>query len=216
MKRALIFLAGEFAGLPAGFFRQATDVVIAADGGYGHLRDLHWQPDVLLGDFDSFLPEWQDEIKGKSIECFVWPPEKDMTDSELALQFAMQRGCSSAIVFGGWGGARMDHAVANLFLLAAFRQKDFPIIFSHGAQQACVISNETLQLCGEEGNYISLLPCTALVSDVTTCGMKYPLLRHSLKAGSSFGVSNQLTGAAASVCCGEGMLLVIWFGKLQL
>ncbi|MCE5195790.1 MAG: thiamine diphosphokinase [Negativicutes bacterium] len=215
MKRALIFLAGEFAGLPAGFFRQANDFVIAADGGYGHLLNLHWQPDLLIGDFDSFLPEWQNEVKQKAIECLVWPTEKDMTDSELALQLASQRGCGSAIVFGGWGGLRMDHAVANLFLLAAFRQKDFPIIFSHGAQQACVISNETLQLYGEKGDYISLLPCTAVVSDVTTCGMKYPLSRHSLKAGSSFGVSNQFSGATASVRCGEGMLLVIWFGKLQ-
>lgn len=214
MKRALIFLAGEFAGLPEGFLLQPSDFIIAADGGYGHLLGMHWQPNVLLGDFDSFLPEWQDDVNQKGVECLVWPAEKDMTDSELALELAMQRGCTSAIVFGGWGGARMDHAIANVLLLAAFRQKDFSIIFSHGAQQACVISNETLQLYGDMDQYISLIPCTAVVANVTTIGMKFPLIRHTLKAGSSFGVSNQFVGKAASVCCEDGMLLVIWFGKL--
>jgi len=216
MKRALIFLAGEFAGLPEGFLLQPSDFIIAADGGYGHLLGMHWQPNVLLGDFDSFLPEWQDDVNQKGVECLVWPAEKDMTDSELALELAMQRGCTSAIVFGGWGGARMDHAIANVLLLAAFRQKDFPIIFSHGAQQACAISNETLQLYGDVDQYISLIPCTAVVANVTTIGMKFPLIRHTLKAWSSFGVSNQFVGKTASVCCEDGILLVIWFGSYKI
>ena len=52
--------------------------------------------------------------------CFeIHSPQKDETDTELALLAAERSGCAAADILGALGG-RMDHAVGNIQLMYRF------------------------------------------------------------------------------------------------
>ena len=88
------------------------DLVIAADAGLKHLARLGIEPDIALGDFDSlgYVPE------APSVE--VCPVRKDDTDTMAALKRALELGYRRVLIFGGLGGARFDHSLANVQALA--------------------------------------------------------------------------------------------------
>ena len=83
----------------------APGLVIAADGGLAHLKAQGAAPDLTVGDFDSlgYVPD------GNVIRH---PPEKDDTDTMLALRLGLERGYDTFVLYGCLGG-RMDHAYAN-------------------------------------------------------------------------------------------------------
>ena len=64
---------------------QKGDLVIAADGGYVHLKKQGIEPDVLMGDFDSL-----DQVPDR--ELIRHSPMKDDTDMALAVAYARERG----------------------------------------------------------------------------------------------------------------------------
>ena len=74
-------------------------------------------PDIVIGDFDSISSHEIKWITEKAVETRRFPPEKDQTDFELALDHAMKIGCKEIQVFGALGG-RMDHTLANISLLS--------------------------------------------------------------------------------------------------
>ena len=108
-KACYIVGAGSFEKLDS--LPQEDDLVIAADGGYAYLKQLGIQPDVLLGDFDSleYVPE-HDHILRHS-------PIKDDTDMALAAFYAQEKGYRLFYLYGGLGGKRLDHTMANFQLL---------------------------------------------------------------------------------------------------
>ena len=65
------------------------------------------------------------------MEHIIWEvhqPEKDETDTELALNRAMASGCGEIAVLGATGG-RLDHMLGNIHLLYPCLQKGFSPIF---------------------------------------------------------------------------------------
>lgn len=83
----------------------------------GALRLLKWgiKPVLAIGDFDSIT---RDELQGlgnKVTRLKTYPPEKDYTDTQLGVKFAIQEQADKIEVFGATGG-RLDHLLANLFL----------------------------------------------------------------------------------------------------
>ena len=68
--------------------------VIAADGGIRHAEPLDLAPQVWLGDFDS-APDGPAGSAG--IPIIPYPPEKDVTDGEIAIEYARERGANHLI-----------------------------------------------------------------------------------------------------------------------
>ena len=101
-----IFGAGDFDGLEER--PGAEDYVIAADGGYTTCRRAGVEPQLLLGDFDSLA-----EVPALPHVERV-PVEKDDTDMMLAIKRGLERGETLFHLYGGMGGQRTDHTVANL------------------------------------------------------------------------------------------------------
>ena len=101
-----IFGAGDFDGLEER--PGAEDYVIAADGGYTACRRAGVEPQLLLGDFDSLA-----EVPALPHVERV-PVEKDDTDMMLAIKRGLERGETLFHLYGGMGGQRTDHTVANL------------------------------------------------------------------------------------------------------
>jgi thiamine pyrophosphokinase len=96
----------------------AADLVVAADGGARAALALGRPPDLVVGDLDSLDPESRAALAGAGCAFEIVPREKDETDLELALKAAAGRGATTIDVLGALGGARLDHALANVLALA--------------------------------------------------------------------------------------------------
>jgi len=207
-KRAVIFANGVIEAVEA--VQQVLlpgDTLIAADGGLRLLQALGLVPDVLIGDLDSLPEGILPGLRHLSIQVLRHPPEKNETDLELALQWAVNHGFRTVRIVGALGG-RVDHTLANLFLLTAPHLGECDVRIDDGTQEIFVISG-TQRILGRSGDRISLLPLRDDAHGVTTENLQYPLQGETLKAYQTRGVSNVMTGNEAVVSLTGGMLLCV-------
>jgi len=140
--------------------------------------------------------------------------EKDASDAELALARAISEGADEVVILGGIGGQRLDHELANLLLLADRRWAMLNLrIARGGAVVRAVRDGQEVELQGEPGDLVTLLPIGSDATGVTTKGLRYPLLGETLSFGRTRGLSNEVEHAPASVSLERGTLLVIETGK---
>ena len=210
-KRAIIFANGLLADPAAARAAiRPADQLIAADGGLHHLQALGLRPHVLIGDFDSIGPDEARQMEAGGVRVTRFSPRKDQTDLELAVQLATREGASDILIFGALG-ARWDHTLANLLLLAHPEFRAVRLRLVDGAQQIYLIQGRAV-IEGHPGDTVSLIALTGDARGVTTDGLEYPLTRGRLAFGSTLGVSNVLLGATASVRVEEGLLACIVIG----
>lgn len=183
-----------------------SDYIISVDGGAGHLRKMGIVPHILIGDFDSANSEDIKHFMDQGVEAYKFPAEKDMTDSELAIEKALEIGADK-ILFIGALGSRFDHSIANILLLKK--------ILTFGIQ-ACIINenneiymfNNTFSLAKKVGYKLSLIPISEKVTGVSTIGLRYKLNDANMEMGTSWGVSNEFQEEKITVTIKEGILLV--------
>jgi len=199
--RAVILAGGSMRDYA--YIRQfilPDDLIIAADSGYHHAEALGLCPHLLVGDFDSLhcLP--------KDVEIHRVPSEKDFTDTELAIDCARTRGCTSFLFLGALG-TRMDHTLTNVLLLTKFLAagEQAEIIDEHNH---IWITDTMLKLDLTPGSILSLIPLTHCAG-VTTENLAYPLTDAALEVGSGHGVSNVVVASPAGVRLSSGKLLVM-------
>lgn len=186
------------------------DSILAADSGMDFLYRNHIFPDVIAGDFDSVKTESLAAFSDKkNIEMIRLNPIKDDTDTEFVIREAIRRGADEIIVLGATG-SRLDHVLANVYLLGIGLEEGVSIqlIDAHN----CIrMINHTLELTKENqfGSFVSILPIKGDASGVTLEGMKYPLKDAHLSCFSSLGVSNEILEDTAKISVKEGILLVI-------
>lgn len=99
---------------------QEGELVIAADSGARTALDLGRVPACVVGDFDSLDEPTRAELERLDCRFVTVSTEKDETDTELALEVALQQKASRVTILGALGGTRFDHTVANLLLLSAY------------------------------------------------------------------------------------------------
>lgn len=206
-RRAVIFSGGMLSPDDISEIRDG-DLIIGADRGALYLVECGIYPDIALGDFDSVLPEQQDKIRKYSkrlISCD--PVHKDLTDTELALELAIEEHVGEVLLLGATG-TRIDHTLANLQMLRQAMQQHIHCIIQDGHNRIMMTSTEAV--VEERGyTYTSLLPMTAEVTGITLEGFMYPLLNATLNMGQSRGVSNRLIAPAGKVYIESGLLLII-------
>ncbi len=190
----------------------ARTIVIAADSGLDHARALGVAVDLAVGDFDSATPLAVDAAARAGTTLHRHPVTKDATDLELALDAALATGAPRVHVVGGHGG-RLDHLLANAFLLARPGRPDVTITAQMGAARVAVV-RDRVELSGPVGDLVTLLPVHGPARGVTTSGLRYPLDGEDLPAGTSRGVSNELVDDPATVALAAGVLLAIQPGQL--
>lgn len=186
------------------------DEIIAVDKG----MELFWKkeikPDLILGDFDSAKPEvlhfFQEETK---VPIMEYPPEKDETDTELALRIAIERNATKVILIGVTG-TRMDHSLGAIQLLGYGMERNVEcVLLDEHNRIRLTKSNVTIQRSEQYGTYVSLIPFSPIVRKVTTKGMKYPLFEEDLPCFIVRGVSNEIVDEIGEIEFEEGLLLVI-------
>ena len=201
MKRCFIYAAGSFFGLRE--MPRPGDLQIAADAGLRLCRELGRSPDLVLGDFDSM------DVSEAPADALRVPVEKDDTDTGLALREGLRRGCREFFIYGGTGGRRLDHTLANLQSLAFLRENgargwlyDRDFVYT-------VIKNETLTLRREvDWGLVSLFALGDRARGVTLTGLQYPLDHAELTCAFPLGVSNHFAEERAAVTVEDGLLLV--------
>ena len=198
-----IFGAAPFYGLDA--IPPPRHLILAADWGYHHCCIAGLQPNLLLGDFDSLeVPPPQD------IPRQVFPPEKDDTDTMLAVKLGLERGFRRFHLYGGTGG-RLDHTLANLQTLAYLAKAgargelhDESFVFT------AIQGPDRLQLPSQAAGLFSVFCLGADAAGVSIQGGKYEAKGVTLTAAFPLGVSNQFRGEPVVVSVDSGCLLVGW------
>ncbi len=181
-----------------------VDYVIAADSGLHAARRLGLPVDLVIGDLDSVDPDLLHQV---DVEVERHPRAKDRTDIVLALDRACELGARRLIVVSG-GGGRLDHALANLLVLAAPRYAGIDVR-AHFARAEIAVVRSRHDMAGEAGTVVSLFAVDGPAHGVTTQGLRYPLRDEALESLSSRGVSNEFVGGPASVTVAAGTLLVV-------
>ncbi|MEJ5313516.1 MULTISPECIES: thiamine diphosphokinase [Anaerolinea] len=209
-QRALIVVSGTSCQEDAlRRFRQPDDVIIAVDGGAHHCLRLGWRPHVVIGDFDSLSPEYLQQFEQEGVLLLRYPPEKDETDLELALQYAVQRGYRHIRILCALGG-RVDQTLANLFLLGLPVLKNLDVRLEDGEVEAFLIDSEA-EWQGVPGETVSLIPLFGVAQGIWTEGLRYPLRGETLYPERSRGISNEMVDHQARVRLSQGVLLCIHF-----
>lgn len=214
MKRGILFLAGDFSHFPEDFHFLDTDFVIAADGGYHHLIATQRNPDMLLGDFDSLSTENRELANQRGVHQAEWPVEKDQTDGEIAIRTAFANGCSEVILFGCWGGDRVDHSIGNLMLLDLCYELGLQGVLHHQGENIMLCKPGVYKIKGRLGGMVSLITKSYEPCRISTEGLKYALQNGNLKKGSSTGISNQFFNDQAIIHVDQGEVWLIWTGEL--
>jgi thiamine pyrophosphokinase len=208
IQRALIFVNGEIQNIEAlRNLIQPEDILIAADGGLRHLLDIDLTPHILIGDLDSIDLSLLPDLQKKGVEVLRFPVEKDETDLELAIQTAVKRGCKSIILVGALGG-RLDQTLGNIFLLTNSGWTDLDISMDDGIEQVFLIRAE-INIDGQPGDIVSLLPLNGSALGVCTENLKYPLNNETLDSDRTRGISNEMLREIARVTIRSGLLLCI-------
>ena len=199
-KHCTVICAGDVGKLviPTGSF------IICADGGLAHAKAQGVTPDLIVGDFDSLgkIPQ------GENVR--VHPVAKDETDSFLAVDYALERGCTEFLIYGGLGG-RFDHTLANVQLLHFLCEKGCrgTLVGADGTR-VTAIKNGSLTFDAALSGSIGVFSLTDESRGVTIKNFKYEAENATVNNCTSFGASNEFCGKAGLVSVQDGVLLITW------
>lgn len=187
-----------------------SDYIICADGGARHLIKMNIVPNVIIGDLDSIDEEDKKIFIEKNVEFYKFPSDKDASDTELALDFALVNN-PSEVIFIGAIGSRMDHSIGNITLLKKLLDNDIRGKLINENNEIYLLNNKfnEMILHGEKNDYLSIIPLSNTVKGITLSGFKFPLKDAEISIGSSLGISNEFNSDIVRVEIKEGLLLVI-------
>jgi thiamine pyrophosphokinase len=186
---------------------KEADLIIAADGGATHLRQLNIHPHVIIGDMDSIPPDTRQFFEKNFTPILPHPSRKDNTDTDLCVEFAIKKG-ATAITLVGVTGHRLDHTLANIFLLRRLADLGVEARILDENNEIHLVTDR-LKLKGEKGALLSVIPVSENVTGLTLKGLEYPLENASISMGASLGISNYFRNTSATISIATGVLLVI-------
>lgn len=182
-----------------------ADLIIAADSGAAHLMELNRLPHIIIGDLDSIAPRALRFFEAKGVDIRTYPTRKNQTDTQLCLSHALDHGADD-IIFLAATGTRLDHTLANIFMLTQLTHTRIQAQILDPHNEICLVNNR-LELTGNPGDLLSLIPVSPRVEGVTLQGLAYPLEEHTLYLGSSLGISNYFMEKKAVISIRSGILI---------
>lgn len=182
---------------------QKDSLIICADGGYLAAQEAGITPHVMIGDFDTYKGVLPNEC-----EILKYPPEKNDTDTMLAVKLAMERGYMDITICGALGG-RLDHTFANLQVLR-YIMKQGGIGRIYEDDQYVVLQGAGIKVYDKmEGRYFSMFAFTEECTGVSLKGFKYPMKEGVLTNSFPIGISNEIIGRSGVVTLDSGVLLIV-------
>ncbi|WP_211747843.1 thiamine diphosphokinase [Paenibacillus sp. Marseille-Q4541] len=207
IQRVIIFTGGS---LEESYIKeiQSDDIVIGADYGAWFLVQHGITPELSAGDFDSVTEDQLRKIQQNSKQFVICDPiNKNLSDTELALEYAMEMKPREIVIFGAIG-TRLDHTLANIQIMSKVCKQGIECSIQN-THNRLTITDSVHIVHKNDFPYVSLIPLTNSVTGITLEGFMYPLQEATLSIGDSLGISNRLLGDKGTVTISEGLLLVI-------
>lgn len=183
------------------------DFILCADGGIRYAMKANLIPHAIIGDLDSTNDLELKFIEENKIPIIKYPVEKDYTDSELAIDYLIQKGAKD-IVLIGVTGSRMDHTIGNILLLKK--------LYLCNVKGKIIDDNNTiyysegyLKLERVEDHYVSIIPLNTDGVIVSLKGFYYPLEDKHISYGSTLGISNKIIEEYGEIFIKRGEALII-------
>ena len=191
--------------------RHPALLLIAADRGLEFCLMNDITPDVVVGDFDSADPKMIEEfrLRGDASRIISFPARKDKTDTQLALELAIDRGCKNISILGATGG-RVDHLLGNIQLLELALDRGAACYLADERDLITMTDKDTyISGLGAFGDYISLIPWGGDVEGLCLTGFEYDLDDALLTTSSTVGISNSIAAKEAFISFKSGKLIVV-------
>ncbi len=213
-KKCIIFTGGAPICCSAFSEEKFEDYfIIAADSGCAQLDMLNNSgfrifPDILLGDMDSYNKE-NAVTKYPKAEFLSFPPEKDYTDTQLALSVAIEKGYTDIEIIGGTGN-RADHYLANLALLRKYASLGKRVAINDGKNKIsyCKDGKTSVENDGKF-KYFSIIPDGTGLKGVSIKGAKYPLYNADIDRDIPITVSNEIADKKCEITAKSGSFFLI-------
>ncbi len=185
--------------------------IIAADSGCKNLLSFNKElcPNIILGDMDS-------ENKEKAVKMFpsasfsFCAPEKDDTDTMIAVNCAINHGFCDIRILGGLGG-RLDHTLSNIFMLQHIRENNAFAVITNGKNRIYIPDKNKSVFYKPDFSYkyISVIPIDEKLSGVTMTGFKYPLCNAVIYRKNAITISNELSQENAVISVDFGNFFIV-------
>ncbi len=201
VKKASVILGGVLRD--AEYIKQYINddsYIICADSGADNALRLGLKSDVVVGDFDSAV----NAVSGCKV--ISYPCDKDYTDGELAIRYAVNNGFTDIKIFAATGG-RLDHELANLMLLR-FTGCTYNTVIVDELNEIYLMRH-SFAVKNRKGASLSIIPISGDMEGVTAVGLKYPLENDRLTFGYSRSISNVITEDTCRITSDKGMGFVI-------
>jgi thiamine pyrophosphokinase len=186
---------------------QNKDFVIGVDRAAYWLIEHGVIPAVAIGDFDSTSRGELEKLKKIIVTIQKYPPEKNFTDTELALMYAIKLKPSMIIVYGGTG-TRLDHEMGTVFLLERCQRLGIPAVIRNETNEVMVLGRGRTILKKREGmRYVSVIPITKSIH-ITLTDFKYEITKKTIFRGQTIGISNEFCRKQAMITIHRGLAFV--------
>jgi thiamine pyrophosphokinase len=187
---------------------QKNDFVIGVDRAAYWLIHRGVVPSVAIGDFDSIKEGEFEEVKKRVTVVKKYSPEKDFTDTELALRLAIKKKPQQIVLYGG-SGTRIDHELGTLHLLELCYKHGISAVFRDETNEVVVVGRGRTILNKRKGmGYVSVIPITKSIQ-ITLQHFKYTIEKKIIYRGQTIGISNEFTGRQAEITVHRGIAFVI-------
>lgn len=190
-----------------GLYKDAY--ITAADGGIKNCLSAKADPDAVIGDMDSIDQQDIRALKSdpKDTDFIKYGPDKDESDAQLALEHTAGKVKGKIAVVGALG-KRLDHALANIYLLAApaLIKRDIHIFSQYSD---VFVTDKTIEISGSPGKRVTLISISPYTYFISSSGLKYPLEQERLYQSPVRGLSNAFIADYARLDITEGILLIL-------
>ncbi|MDM5156047.1 thiamine diphosphokinase [Bacillus sp. DX1.1] len=204
-------LAGGPVEYCADFSKYKSEEVVwaAVDRGVYHLLQRGIIPSVAFGDYDSVTAEELAWMQKQTSELHIVPREKDQTDLEIAINWALEQKPKLVRIFGATGG-RLDHGLANIQMLlkGLHAHTEMHIVDNQNEIAVKKVGTYIIE-ANNQFPYVSFVPVTEIVKGITLHGFKYPLTDKTIEWGSTLCISNELVAEKGTFSFTSGILMVI-------
>lgn len=208
--KAVVFTNGQYEDL--NFYKNYLEhledfQVICADGGANAAYAMGITPQQVVGDMDSIRPGLLEEYAAKGVAIDRHPAHKDETDTELAVEYCLEKGFDAVLLFGALG-SRFDHSFGNLYLLNR--------LLKAGVRGEIVNENNRIFLVKDSavldvpvGTTVSILAFTDQARGIDLEGFEYPVkngvMEHFMPG---YGISNVTKKKSPEISVKQGILMV--------
>ena len=210
----IVFTGGK--GPQADVLRKLLPAVdgftaVAADSGLLLAMACGIRPVRVVGDMDS-LGEHRRLLRRFPPEAVLrHRPDKDSTDTELAIEVLRDLGCDEISIAGG-GGGRLAH---TLGIRDLFERERFPRRWITARDDVhCVDAAEAPEFSAEYTGAVSVFALGEGPRLAESTGLRWPLADVDWKRG-VYGISNEASGGTVTVRAVRGRFLVILEGICQ-